>query len=190
MLPGKPLDYVPKASVSAAYTTTRAEGEIFIQLAVRAGRDTRLKLAAKGLLWELLTYHDGELPSDEDIYESHRQSREAEGQRADGLDVIRGGLNDLERLGYLVRLQIRDQAGRKRSVRALTDSPGHHKLDIKTAYDDAQHLIRKAERLSAERELLVQQEFPRLAHCPPADSLGTARDNVISLDDRRLNRAG
>lgn len=190
MLPGKPLDHVPKASVSVAYTTTRAPGEMFIQLAVRAGRDTRLRLAAKGLLWELLTYHDSELPSDEDVYEEHRRTREAEGQRADGLDVIRGGLNDLERLGYLVRLQIRDAAGRKRSVRALTDSPGHHKLDVKTAHEAAQQLIRKPERLAAERELLQQEQFPRPAHCPPTDSLGVARNNVISLEDRRLGRAG
>jgi len=190
MLPGKPLDHVPKAGTSVAYTTTRAPGEVFIQLAVRAGRDMQLKLAAKGLLWELLTYHDGELPADEDIYEAHRAAREAEGLKADGVDLIRGALVDLERAGYLVRLNVRDTGGRKRMVRALTDSPGHHKLNILAVYQDAQEIAKKAERLEAERMLLKQQEFPRGAHCPPADSLGLAKEGkVISLAAHRASKA-
>lgn len=173
-----------------AYTTTRAPGEIFIQLAVRAGRDTRLKWAAKGLLWELLTYHDGELPSDEDLYDAHRAAREAIGEKADGIDLLRGALDDLERRGYLVRLQIRDEHGHRRSVRALTDSPGHHKLAVQQVHADAQALIRKSERLAAERVLLKQEEFPRPAHCPPADSLGVTRDDqVVSLAERRARKA-
>jgi len=190
MVTGNPLDHVPKTGTSVAYTTTRAPGEIFIQLAVRAGRDTRLKLAAKGLLWELLTYHDAELPADQDIYDAHRAAREAEGMKPDGVDLIRGALDDLERWGYLVRLTIRDAGGQRRSVRALTDSPGYHKLNVLAIQHQAHQITKKADRLAAERVLLVQQEFPRGPHCPPADSRGVAQDNVIDLETRRLNRAG
>lgn len=191
MVPENHLDHVPKAGSSPAYTTTRAPGEIFIQLAVRAGRDTRLRLAAKGLLWELLTYHDSELPADEDIWRAHRETREAEGFKSDGIDVIRGALDDLEHWGYLVRVYVRDARGKKRVVRALTDSPGHHKLDVLARYQRAQAITKKADRLAAERELLVQHPFPRGAHCPPAGSGGTARDDkVISLAEHRAARSG
>ncbi len=190
MIPGKPLDHVPKAGASVAYTTTRAPGEPFIQLAIRAGRDTRLKLVAKGLLWELLTYHDSELPSDEDLCREHRARREAEGLKPDGIDLIRGGLDDLERWGYLVRLQIRDSKGQCRSVRALTDSPGYHKLNVLAIYHQAHQVAGKAERLAAERELLEQQEFPRGAHCPPVGSRDLACEStVIDFEARRIARA-
>jgi hypothetical protein len=190
MLPGHPLDRVPKSGVSVAYTTTRAPGETFIQLSVRAARDTRLKLAAKGLLFELLTYHDSELPSDEDIYEAHRTAREAEGLKSDGIDMIRGALADLERWGYLVRLTVRDSAGQRRSVRALTDSPGHHKLDVLAIFGTADAIADKAKRLAAQRELLVQRDFPRGAHCPPLDATGSAQGGkVVSLDQARAARA-
>jgi hypothetical protein len=189
MLAGHAPDRVPKSGTSVAYTTTRAPGELFIQLSVRAGRDTRLKLAAKGLLFELLTYHDAELPSDEDLYEAHRSAREAEGLKPDGIDLIRGALADLERAGYLVRLTIRDAGGQRRSVRALTDSPGHHKLDIIKIHEAADAVAKKDERLAQQRALLVQQEFPRGAHCPPPGSLGVAQDRkVVSLAAHRAAR--
>ncbi len=190
MLPGPGLDRVPKSGTSVAYTTTRAPGEIFIQLAVRAGRDTRLKLASKGLLFELLTYHDGELPSDEDIYAGHRAAREAEGLKPDGIELIRGALDDLDHFGYLVRKTIRDINGQCRSVRAVTDSPGHHKLNLLEIFQKADQIMNKRDRLTALRELLVQREFPRGAHCPPADSRGAASDQrVVSLAAVRAARA-
>lgn len=191
MISGRPIDHIPKAGTSVAYTTTRSPGETFIPLAVRAGRDTRLKLAAKGLLWELLTYHDGELPADRDIWEAHRAAREAEGLKSDGIDAIRGALDDLERWGYLVRFQIRDASGQRRSVRALTDSPGHHKLDVLEAYREADQISGKTERLAKMRELLTQQSFPRGGHCPAAQHRSEeASGNVVSLDTHRRRRAG
>lgn len=191
MISSKTLDHITKSGVSVAYTTSRAADEAFIQLAVRAGRDTRLKLSAKGLLWELLTYHDDELPSDEEIYWAHRESREAQGLKSDGLASIRGALDDLERWGYLVRLRIQDAQGHPRSVRAVTDSPGHHKLDVPGIYEQAQKIPVKAERLDAERVLLKQQDFPRGAHTPGPGSIGSTKGaSVISLAERRAARAG
>jgi hypothetical protein len=193
MVARNPPSFVEKSGSSVAYTSLGADAsgccELFVRLSVRALRDQRLSLAARGLLAELSTYHDGEMPSAEDLEQANKAARrelaEKTGTKAGYGQSHASAMKELEQLGYLFRQRIYAEKGRPVSIRALTDTPGHHKFDLPGMYEAAMQLSDPGERKAAVRDLAEQRDFPRPVHAyRPADHTA----EVISLADRRARK--
>lgn len=190
-------NFIAKSGSSVAYTSLGADAagryELFIRLSVEAMRDQRLSLAARGLLGELSTYHDGELPSAEDLEKANRDVRKALAEEAGEEKVGYGqsyaaAMKELERFGYLFRQRIYAEKGRPVSIRALTDTPGYHKYDLPGLYEQAMAHSDPEQRKVAVRALAEQRHFPRPVHAyrPAVETAA----NVVSLSERRAAREG
>lgn len=89
-------------------------GSHFTMIANAAARDRRLSRRARGLLLEILSHRDGFGISEASLIAGGPEGR----------DAIRTALRELERYGYLHRVQERDERGRLgESVFYVTDMP-------------------------------------------------------------------
>jgi hypothetical protein len=91
-----------------------ADRRRFTSIANEALEDARLSFRARGLLAWLLSKPDGWTVNSESIVDSG----------AEGRDAIRTALNELEKVGYLLRENVRNDKGQWISVSTIYESPG------------------------------------------------------------------